>query len=175
TEEHALEVDAQDTVELVLGGVDDAVVDDDAGHVGHHVDAAVGVDGEGHQGGHVALTGDVGTKRRGHATDLRHCFLQPRLVEVAAHDGGTGRRESHGAGAADAAGGAGDDGDLAVDAEPVCHVLTAPATIGPTAWARARWPSSSGWMPSASCSAVTMSRPVTTPTPLSVATCSIAR
>ena len=90
-EEDALEVDGEEVVHHLFGGVHDEALLGNAGDVAHDVDAAVVGDGLCHEGLDLGLVGDVAAHRGGLAAgvfDEAGGLFQARLVDVGEDDRG---------------------------------------------------------------------------------------
>src|SRR5581483_12227455 len=90
----------------------------DPGHVGHDVEAAVVGDRGVYHGFDIGSLADVGRNDHRLADHLQ-CLLEVLLIAVGQHQSSAGVGEGNGRCLSDATGGAGDDGNLAVDAELV--------------------------------------------------------
>src|SRR5439155_9824662 len=94
---------------------------DDAGHVGHDVEAPEGGDGVLDEGVDLVATGDVDVALLGSPAgtrDRRHRVAPAVVVDVGHDDLGPGRSQRDRRGLSDAAAGAGDDGAPAGEIEP---------------------------------------------------------
>ena len=123
-EEHALQVDGQEAVEVRLGGLQDRRPVHDAGHVGHDVQAAVAVHRDMDQGLDLLPIGHVEGHDIGPPTgpgDVLGGDGGTVLVPVGADHHRSGLGHALGGGPADAAGRSGDDGDPVGEIEGV-HV-----------------------------------------------------
>ena len=130
---HALHVDRHDAVEHVLGvlreGRDRAL---DAGVVEEGVDAAEALHRLARVAFVVGATRHVGGRGDGLAARLgdgAHGSGEVAGGQVHGDDAGALAGEAHGGGASDAPGGAGDDGDLALEA--LAHGVTSGAAAPP--------------------------------------------
>ncbi len=131
----AAEVDLQDVLPLLLGGLQEGAAVADTGVVDHDVGDAVGrghLPGEGVDGGAVGDVHPVGVGRGGaeQAGEFDGA-LGAGQVEVADHDGGAVLGEGQRGGSSDAAAAAGDDGQLPGESRP----LQAGAPAPTQAWA----------------------------------------
>ena len=103
TEQHTLEIDAEDAVEILLPDVQDAGAETDPGVVDHDVEPAVRVDGATHQSVDVLATRHV----RGHGGGAQRLCLfgDLRPLDVPHDDQGAFTRKPAGAGEPDSLGG----------------------------------------------------------------------
>ncbi len=113
-EERALQVHAQHAVEIGFLQIEEIGAVDDAGVVDQHVDAA-GRLGLRHEVRHVAGVAHVAADEAGVRSELLGGRPAGGLVDVGEDDLGAFRDQPLGAGAPDAAGGAGDDGGPAIE------------------------------------------------------------
>ncbi len=141
--EDALEVDREDALELLVGALGDHLVVRHARDVADDVDASVLRSGQVDERVDVGPLGHVGTPDRGDSAvglDLVGRGPGARLVDVAAHDRGAGRRQHQRGRLADPAPDAGEHRHPVREIEQFLHpahgvpLVRRTASVGPGAY-----------------------------------------